>query len=277
MRSTHIRNMFDLSRKKIKLVPSAKCQVPSCKEMTFKKSLSKLTTYYLSLITCICLIISHLTAFSQNTKTLYQGDYDAKKIKFGYFIGIPTTHFNLEYNNTFVYNKDTTSAYSITSPNTTGLKMGGVMNVRINDYFDFRILPTVAIYGRKLDFKYTNTASDVSTLRETAWFEVPVMIKYKSERRGNTRMYVFAGMSFAAETNAVNRKGKQQFSTTSTDFRIDYGVGIEFFKEYFKFAPELHFSHGIVNLVDPVFNKNSPLAGIASLTTHTVTVYFLFE
>jgi Outer membrane protein beta-barrel domain len=278
MRSTHIRNMFGLYWQKVDM----NYEILDMKYEIFKPKflishISSLISHISYLKTAIFLIISTLAAYSQTSKPVFQSDYDAKKIKFGYFIGIPTTHFGMEYNNSFVYTKDTSSAYSINSPNTTGLKMGGVMNIRIDDNFDFRILPTVAIYGRRIDFKYTNIANDVSQLRETAWFEVPVMVKYKSERRGNVRMYVFAGVSFAAETNAVNRKGKQQYSTTSTNFSIDYGTGIEFFKEYFKFAPELHFSHGIVNLVDPVFNKNSPLGGISSLTTHTVTLYFLFE
>ena len=119
-------------------------------------------------------------------------------------------------------------------------------------------------------------AKDVA-LRETAWFEIPVMLKFKSERRGNIRMYMFAGLCYGIETNAVNRKNAKQFNTTSNDFSIQYGVGMEFFKEYFKFAPELHFSHGIVNLTDPVFNSKNNLAGLSSMTTHSVTLYFLFE
>ena len=90
-------------------------------------------------------------------------------------------------------------------------------------------------------------------------------------------MYVFGGVRYAVETNAVNRKNRQQFSTKNNDFSIEYGTGIEFFREYFKFSPELHFSHGIVNLIDPVNSKGTAIAGIDKLTTHTVTLYFSFE
>lgn len=223
------------------------------------------------------------TISAQQVRRHFQADYDAKALKFGYFLGLTNTYFNVKFNNYFV-NKD--NYYGITSQPTYGLKMGGLANFRLNDYFDFRVLPTVAIYGRRLEYNFINTdlpAEDpkkygkTEELRESAWFEVPLMLKYKSERRGNVRMYVFAGMRYGVETNAVNRKKKQQFSTKGSDFSIEYGTGIEFFREYFKFAPEIHFSHGIHNLVDPVNNRNTPLQGVDKLTTHTVTLYLLFE
>jgi hypothetical protein len=228
-------------------------------------------------------IILTQSVFAQQTRRLFQADYDAKALKFGYFMGLSNTYFNVKFNNYFV-NKD--NYYSIASPPTFGLKMGGLVNFRLNDYFDFRILPTVSISGRKLDYKYIDTTlpdddpkkfGEKQESRETAWFEVPLMFKYKSERRGNVRMYVFGGLRYGVETNAVNRKKKQQFMTKNNDFSIEYGTGIEFFREYFKFAPEIHFSHGLHNLVDPVNNRNTPLQGVDRLTTHSVTLFILFE
>ena len=220
---------------------------------------------------------------AQQSRRRFQADYDAKAMRFGYFLGLTNTYFNVKFNNYFV-NKD--NYYAITSPTTYGLKMGGLVNFRLNDYFDFRVLPTVAIYGRRLEYRFINTTlpdddknkfGQREELRETAWFELPVMFKYKSERRGNVRMYVFGGMRYGIETNAVNRKKRQQFSTKTSDFSIEYGTGIEVFREYFKFAPELHFSHGLQNLVDPVNSRGTSIQGIDRLTTHTVTLFLLFE
>lgn len=239
---------------------------------------------FLRFITNSFLLITLVNSvFAQQTRRHFQADYDAKSLRFGYFLGLTNTNFNVKFNNYFV-NKD--NYYSITSPSTFGLKMGGLANFRLNDYFDFRVLPTVAIYGRRLEYKYIDTAlpdsdpkkfKENTELRETAWFEIPMMFKYKSERRGNVRMYIFGGLRYGVETNAVNRKKKQQFITKGSDFSVEYGTGIEFFREYFKFSPEIHFSHGLSNLVDPVNNKNTPLQGVDRLTTHTVTLYILFE
>lgn len=231
------------------------------------------------------LILLMLTSslFAQQTRRHFQADYDAKDMRFGYFLGLTNTYFNVKFNNYFV-NKD--NYYAITSPPTFGLKMGGLVNFRLNDYFDFRVLPTVAIYGRRLEYRYINTAlpdNDINKfgqreeLRESAWFELPIMFKYKSERRGNVRMYVFGGMRYGVETNPNSRRNRQKFSTKTNDFSVEYGTGIEIFREYFKFAPELHFSHGIQNLVDPVNSRGTAIQGIDRLTTHTVTLFLLFE
>jgi len=230
-------------------------------------------------------LVSLLTqsAFAQETRRHFQADYDAKTMRFGYFLGLPSTFYNVKFNNYFV-NKD--NYYSITSPSTFGLKMGGLANFRLNDYFDFRVLPTVSIYGRRLEYKYIDTAlpdtdpnksKENTDLRETAWFELPVMLKYKSERRGNVRMYVFGGLRYGVETNPNSRRNKSKFITKTSDISVEYGTGIEFFREYFKFSPEIHFSHGIKNLVDPVNNKNTPLQGVDRMTSHTITLYILFE
>lgn len=223
------------------------------------------------------------SVFAQQTRRHFQADYDAKSLRFGYFLGLTSTYFNVKFNNYFV-NKD--NYYSITSPPSYGLKMGGLANFRLNDYFDFRVLPTVAITSRKLEYKYIDTAlpdtnpdkfAEKIEARESAWFEVPLMLKYKSERRGNVRMYVFGGVRYGVETNPNSRRNRSKFITKTSDFSVEYGTGIEFFREYFKFAPEIHFSHGLKNLVDPVNNKNTPLQGVDRMTTHTVTLYILFE
>lgn len=230
-------------------------------------------------------LISVLTqsVFAQQTRRHFQADYDAKTLRFGYFLGLTSTYYNVKFNNYFV-NKD--NYYSITSPPTFGLKMGGLANFRLNDYFDFRVLPTVSIYGRRLEYRYIDTVlpdsdpnkfKENTDLRETAWFELPVMFKYKSERRGNVRMYLFGGLRYGVETNPNSRRNKSRFITKTSDFSVEYGTGIEFFREYFKFSPEIHFSHGLNNLVDPVNNRNTPLQGVDRLTTHTVTLYILFE
>ncbi len=217
--------------------------------------------------------------FAQYNRRHFQADYDAKTTKFGYFLGLPSTNYKVKFNSYFL-NKD--NYYSITSKPLFGLKMGGLVNFKLNDYFDFRVLPTVAIYERSLRYSFINgTTQKDSTYTQSkgasAWFELPIMFKYKSERRGNIRMYVFGGARLGLETNAINRRAKKLFTTKNSDLSIEYGTGIEFFREYFKFAPEIHFSHGFVNLVDPVSNFNTPLAGVGRMTSHTVTLYLIFE
>jgi hypothetical protein len=39
------------------------------------------------------------SVFAQNNKRHFQADYDAKAMRFGYFLGLSNTYFNAKFNN----------------------------------------------------------------------------------------------------------------------------------------------------------------------------------
>lgn len=218
---------------------------------------------------------------AQIGKVRHQADYDLKKVRFGYLIGVAQTHYTVRYNEFFLL-PGNTDFYAIHSPNTFGFKMSAVMNVRINDSFDYRILPTVAIYNRQMEVISNNSQEPEKLVNaDKAWIEVPFLLKYKSQRRGNFRTYVVSGLRFAAETNAVNLSGRANgsnaFLIKKRDVSLDYGVGLEFFQRFFKFTPELLFSQGLTNLVEGTTGASSPLGSIGKLRSRTVTLNIIFE
>ena len=197
--------------------------------------------------------------------------YDDKPIHYGILFGVPFTRFNIKHNNDFV-SKD--SAFVIQSPTNAAFRMGFIVNAFLTDHFDIRTTPSVSLYERQVKFRYPN-GTDKIEKRESTWIEIPLLLKYKSLRRVNSRMYMVAGFTLGLETNVKRSKGGGQLDTKSSDFSVDYGVGYEQFFEFFKFAPELRFSHGLGNVFRP--SKNSAGVGISKLTTHTVTLYLNFE
>ncbi|MBC3788199.1 porin family protein [Spirosoma utsteinense] len=199
--------------------------------------------------------------------------YDDKPIHYGFFFAAPITRFSVGYSPAFV-NSD--SAYRIYSPNKGSFRVGFVVNAFLNDRFDLRLTPAVSLFSREVKYDYPGGTSKTE-IRESTWVDLPLLLKYKSERRNNSRMYLLAGGAFSVETN-VRRKENTAASGLSTgtmDFSVEYGVGFEQFFEYFKFAPEIRFSHGLTNLYRPT--SNAAGIGINRLTSHTVTLYLNFE
>ena len=199
--------------------------------------------------------------------------YDDKPIHYGFFFAAPITRFNVTYSPAFL---TADSARRIYSPNIPAFRVGLVVNAYLNDRFDLRLTPSVSLFSREVHYDYPGGTSVIET-RESTWIDFPLLLKYKSERRNNTRMYLLAGGTFSIESN-VRRKelqGVSKLSTGTMDFSIEYGIGLEQFFEYFKFAPELRFSHGLVNLFNPT--NNAAGIGISKLTSHTVTLYLYFE
>lgn len=199
--------------------------------------------------------------------------YDDKVIHYGFFFATPITRFTVKHSPAFITQD---SAYRIYSPNKFSFRVGFVINSFINDRFDVRLTPSVSLYSREVVYDYPNSGSQTQT-RESTWLDFPLLIKYKSERRNNSRMYLLAGGAFAIETNVRRNEaqGTRRLNTGTMDFAVEYGVGFEQFFEFFKFAPELRFSHGLVNLYRP--SASAAGIGINKLTTHTVTLYLNFE
>lgn len=199
--------------------------------------------------------------------------YDDKPIHYGILFAVPFTRYNLTHSQDFM-TKD--SAYVIETPINTAFRMGFTINAFLNEHFDIRTTPSVTLYDRQLKFRYP-AGSEKIEKRESTWLEIPLLLKYKSKRRVNSRMYMIAGVTMAVETNVKRNRGSSSgvLDTKSTDFTIDYGVGYERFFEFFKFAPELRFSHGLVNVLQPTHSGTT--VGVKKLTTHTVTLYLNFE
>ncbi|MGL4630756.1 MAG: porin family protein [Leadbetterella sp.] len=208
-------------------------------------------------------------------KIRYQPDYDVKRIHFGYFIGYAQTHYLMKFSEDFTNQGSNPNTFIITSPTSTGIKAGALINYYVNDYFDLRFTPlSVAVYARKI---LENNETKYNTV-DKAWFEVPVQIKYKSERRKNSRMFVFGGLKYGIETNVVKRKGATNKTfTKSGDFSVEYGMGLELFREYFKLTPEIHFSHGFRNMVNKNLPQDNILNNIERMRTHAITFIIVFQ
>ena len=199
--------------------------------------------------------------------------YDDKTIHYGFYFAAPVTRFSVTYSPAFL---TADSARRIYSPNQGAFRVGFVVNTFLDDRFDLRLTPSVSLYSREVLYDYPGGSTRKET-RESTWVDFPVLLKYKSERRNNSRMYLLAGATFSIESN-VRRKelqGASNLSTKNKDFSIEYGIGFEQFFEFFKLAPELRFSHGLTNLYNPGTNVAS--VGISRLTSHQVTLYLNFE
>ncbi len=246
MHTTHIRNLFHLHWQKVILG--------------------------LILIGCGLTKTAHSQTSSYYRKHLEY--YDDKPIHYGFLFALPITRFHIVHSNNFV-NQDTTSR--ITAPTTLGFRMGFVVNGYLNERWDIRTTPSVSLYDRVVEYEFARGTTR-RELREATWIEIPLLFKYKSQRRMNTRMYMLGGMTFGFETNVRKRlrQGSDFLNTKNSDLTIDYGFGLEQFLAYTKFSPEIRFSHGIVNLFRSN-DTNNASGGIRRLTSHTITLYLMFE
>ncbi len=228
----------------------------------------------ISLILPLLVLAISQTTFAQRTKEIHLPFYDERKLHFGFQLGGMMSKINLGYSTYYVSDGDTTQ--SITPLGSGGFTLGFILSTRLkDDLWSLRFTPTVAFYQRAVEFGYRNDRFETKSYENT-FIELPVLLKYKSVRRGNTRMYMVGGLVPSFKVAGDKQKlDENQILTIDQNLEITYGLGFDLYFEFFKFAPELRFSHGIPNVFT---TPNNPFTrGIDAVTTHRVSLFLNFE
>jgi hypothetical protein len=209
--------------------------------------------------------------------------YDSKRLHYGFFLALNRSSFKTLaspfFNNQLVDpNLDSASRlFSINPQPAVGFTTGFIFNLRLFNLLDARILPSVSFYQRSLVFRFQNDSSTTELNQSTfSFMELPILLKFKSVRRNNTRMYILGGIKPGFEVGSKMKELQQdRLRATSFDFNVEYGFGFDFYYPLFKFSPEIRFSHGFSNLKNT--DPNVYAQSISRMYTHTVTLYFNFE
>ena len=232
---------------------------------------------YLGIVLALFLAF-HVKSQGYKYVQLHDENYDSKPIHFGFMFGRVSSNFQLEATPANLSNATPLVALNADSPKTLGFQIGGTINYAIDRHYEFRSGVNIALYDRQILFNEV-TPNGINTLstysRESTWAEIPLNLKYRSLRRQNHRVYMLGGLKLAIETN-VKRTGEQIQAKTS-DISLEYGFGFEKFYKFFKFNPELKFSHGLTNLYLNPLSGSSPFSRLNQYRTHTVSLILYFE
>ena len=213
---------------------------------------------------------------SQNNPTDYLPDYDDHFVHYGFMIGVHSAKYRIQYADVFETPQYDT-LHSIVPGNLAGFKLGFVINFHLFEYLDFRILPTVGFYENDLTYRFRDL-TEIRHFRDATVVEIPLLLKYKSQRRGNYRMYLLGGLkpSFEAVGRGHREDSSDKLDLERNQVNIEVGVGFDIYSQLFKFSPEIRYSYGLKNMLvqesESIYN-----APLKKLTTHNLTVYFTFE
>lgn len=223
-----------------------------------------------------CVLLSALgTANAQRSTTINLSSYDEKFIHYGFLMGGHVSNYRIEHSTAFT-TPALDSIHSIVPQNLGGFKLGFVINFHLFQYLDFRILPTVGFYQYNLLYRFTDS-SILEELRDPTWVELPLLFKYKSVRRGNTRMYLVGGInpSFKASGKGSKEDNTERLLIKSTNLSLEIGVGFDMYQPLFKFSPEIRYSYGLFNVLSD--EPNSFSAGIQRVAQHNISFLITFE
>lgn len=211
------------------------------------------------------------TALGQGKKYIQLHDefYDEKPLHFGFMFGLTSSNYYANGFPSVLVNDVTGEPLSLSSPRSFGFQIGGIVNYALSKHVEVKSGLNIALYDRQIQF-----ANEELISRESTWLEIPMLLKFRSVRRQNHRMYLISGLKLGLEAN-VKKKNTAVTANTS-ELSLEYGIGFERFYRFFKFSPEIRISHGLNNLFVPPGSTNS-YSKLSQLNSHTISLIFNFE
>ncbi|MBL0740863.1 outer membrane beta-barrel protein [Chryseolinea lacunae] len=225
-----------------------------------------------ALALCVCAFAAEA---QKSTRWVQKNNpnYDNKKLTYGFLIALHSSIYQTQYSDRFVSHAFDT-VHSVTSSWTSGFSLGFIVNYRLTEFLDIRLTPDVAFYEQQVMYQYTDEHTDNQRL-ESTMVEFPLLLKYKSERRGNIRMYMIGGVKPAIEASGKKDAASSRLEISKSNMSLEAGFGFDLYYPLFKFSPEIRFSRGIVNMLgNPDNEYGQPLR---RMNTNTITLYFLFQ
>lgn len=217
-------------------------------------------------------------AFSQINAVENLPKYDKQKIHFGFMLGINNTDFKIDRNADFLFSD---SLYVIESVDQSGFNLGIVTDYRLGNHFNLRFIPGLSFAQRKMQYDIFHMGISQGTeerIVESTFLQFPVDLKFKSNRIGNYRLYVLAGVQFNIDMVSqakVENEEKKFVKLKKNDYGYNIGAGADFYMAMFKFAIELKMYQGINNLL--VKDETTYTRTLDGLKSKVFLISFTFE
>ena len=198
----------------------------------------------------ILLLIASNT-FAQE-KELYLTDHDSKPYYFGITLGANVASFHIEHHPRFLQYD---SVYTVNPEYTAGFQLGLLATARLSNRFEVRFNPQLLFTDRGLTYKlkYTDLfeqSDSVTKKIESVITTFPLQIKFFSDRIGNFRVYMLAGVKADIDlaSNARAKRAEELVKIQKYDYGIEAGIGFNFYFPSFILSPEIKISNGLKNV-----------------------------
>ncbi len=188
-----------------------------------------------------------LLAF-QSQAQLNNPHYDKKLFRFGFLLGMNSTKFRDNLAPEF---KTTDSLLAVVPRSGSGLQLGITSDLRIHENLSLRFTPTLIFALKNLDYTFRNSEFSGSKRVESAYVDLPLLLKFRSNRIENFRTYVIGGAKASIDMSSQETVDREveRVKIQRLDFAVEIGVGFEFYLPYFKLSPELKYSLGLTNVL----------------------------
>ncbi|RNC64768.1 porin family protein [Proteiniphilum sp. X52] len=232
----------------------------------------KKTTYFLLLI----LISGNL--HSQQRKLQHRPYADQRLFHMGFTLGLHTQDLILTQSG-FI-NENGQVWFSEIPAYSPGFTIGIIGDMYVNRFMNLRVIPSLYLGDKKFVFREQSSGEEFATHIRNNYITLPLHLKISAERINNFRPYLLVGGYGSLELASIKNRA---VLLKAYDAGIEFGVGCDFYLPFFKLAPELKFSFGLVDMLEKERNdlKDDDLRKYANSLSKAVqrmiTLSFHFE
>jgi hypothetical protein len=205
-------------------------------------------------ILLFCLLLSSFSSFAQ--KEIYREEQDLKAYYFGLSLSTVYSRFQIEHTPYFLQ-QDT---ILVAEPgNAPGISLRLVAGLNLSNRFELRFNPGLIFTDRPLLYKLNKAYAgdidqgyNVTKSVESIITTFPLLLKFKSDRIGNFRVYMLGGgkLDYDLASNAQKRKADDQVRIKQLSYGIEGGIGFSFYRKSVTVTPEIKISNGLNDLHD---------------------------
>lgn len=225
-----------------------------------------------SIVTLLLFCVSNPLQAQQ--KIMNMEDHDQKLYYFGLTFGANYSAFKIRPTAAFA----ASDSFKVVQPTWgPGFHLGIMGNLRLSNFIDLRFVPMVTFAEKGLYWVGQN--NDTTTRRvESIYLQLPLQLKFKSDRMHNFRFYGITGARFDFDmaSNARSRRADEFLRVKPIDLSAEVGFGLEFYYPNFILSPEIKVSQGLLNEHFP--DSRLPLSNMVDrMNTRMITLSIHLE
>ncbi len=234
---------------------------------------------FLFLLICVGALAQSASSRDFNDKLLNRPYADNRKWHLGFSVGAFASDLRLTHNG---FITETGEEWRLEQPDyQPGFCVNGLFDLRLNNYFSFRVSPGMYFGSRDIRMLELNSGKTERQNIKSTLVVLPIELKYAAARYRNARPYLIGGVMPAFD---VGKKRNDFLKLKSSDFFLSVGFGCDFYMPYFKLNPEIKFCFGLTDVLehdrpdlieDPERLKFTQ--SLAKATSKMIVLTFYFE
>ena len=200
--------------------------------------------------------------------------FDTRPYHFGFLLSANSSDFNFALRDSL--NPD---LMSVANTPQAGFNMHLMASYTLSRHVRLRFVPGLSFQDRGLRYDF-NGQTNVVKRTEAVNLDLPLLLKYRTDRLGNFAAYTLVGIKYARDFQSQEDVNQQLQSDNilrlqAGNFAADVGGGVDFFLPFFKFSIQATTEHGLINVLIP---DDSDYANpLEFLKTRSFVLSFCFE